>query len=636
MKLPLVILTIIITIHPSNYIIAQSPLIKQWDKRFGGTNYDAFWAFKQTNDGGYILGGSSNSGISGDITDSGRGGEDFWVVKINAIANKQWDKKFGGADQDYIKSLQQTTDGGYILGGVSVSGFGGDKTEPSRGDYDYWTVKIDSNGNKIWDKRFGGYGRDWLTVIIQTNDNGYIIGGWSESGIGGDKTQLNWDTTLSTPDFWIVKIDSDGNKQWDKRFGGDNSDGLLSLQQTIDGGYILGGWTLSNISGDKTQPSRGQYDYWIVKVDSSGNKEWDKRFGGDNSDGLSYLIQTLDGGYLLGGDTYSEINGDKTQPSWGLTDIWIIKIDSSGIKQWDKRYGGNKADELDFGNIFLTSDGGYLLGGTSYSNISGDKTENNIGREHAWTIKIDSLGNKEWDKTIRTNSNQDDEVGLAIQTLDGCYAMAGYTMGGIAGEKSEPNWDTTNFSSDGWIIKFCDSATVQQCNLFSIAISSYTPNVSCYGMNDAAAKVMAVGGTPPFNYYWSDGQTSNTPVNFSSGTYSVTAIDQNGCIASESLTIEEGPPCLNTYDINSINSNIYFHPNPASYMINIQTENVQSSIKAVSIYDIAGRAMHGFPQKAGLTMTHATVDVSNLTNGLYFLHVEMSNGQRVVRKVVKE
>jgi hypothetical protein len=171
---------------------------------------------------------------------------------------KQWDKRFGGTDYEGIYSIQQTTDGGYILGGYSNSGMGGDKTEDSRGGFDYWIVKTDANGNKQWDKRFGGTDDDFLSTIQQTTDRGYILGGISSSSIGGDKTE----DSRGGSDYWIVKTDADGNKQWDKRFGGTDDDGglilLETLQQTKDGGYILGGGSYSNIGGDKTEDSRGE------------------------------------------------------------------------------------------------------------------------------------------------------------------------------------------------------------------------------------------------------------------------------------------------------------------------------------------------------------------------------------------
>ena len=289
------------------------------------------------------------------------------------------------------------------------------------------------------------------------------MGGSSKSGVSGDKTQPNWDSTENTFDYWIVKIDSLGNKQWDKVFGGIRNDYLYSVHQTYDGGYLLGGYSYSGISGDKTQPnwdSTGNTsDYWVVKIDSIGNQLWDKDFGGTSYDLLTSLSQTFDKGFILAGNTFSGISGDKTEDlcgGIGDIDYWIIKIDSFGNKQWDKDLGGNSSDPS-LGNISQTIDGGLLIGGSSLSPIGCDKTENNLGNEEAWTIKTDSLGFKQWDKTLHTNTLVFSEPGFAIQTKDGCYVIANFTAAGIGGDKSQPNWDNSNSTSDYWIIKFCDS-----------------------------------------------------------------------------------------------------------------------------------------------------------------------------------
>ena len=460
------------TLAVANNLFGQNPLIKQWDKRFGGIDGDEFHSFQQTKDGGYILGGISWSGISGDKTqpswDTTTNAGDYWIVKINSIGIQQWDKRFGGTNQERFEELEQTSDGGYILGGTSSSPIGGDKTQANWDNInytpDYWIVKIDSLGTKQWDKRFGGTFVDVLYSLQQTKDKGYILGGVSLSDSSGDKTQVNW----GGDDFWIVKVDSIGNKQWDKRFGGTGDDALVSLKQTSDGGYILGGWSISDSSGDKTQPSKGVYDYWVVKTDSLGIKQWDKTFGGDKTDIPHSIIQTSDGGYVLGGWSVSDNTGDKSQLRWNPYDYnnpdwWVIKFDSLGIKQWDKDLGGTAFDD-EYGNVSQTFDGGYLFAGTSYSPISGDKTENNLGNEQTWVVKTDAQGNKLWDKTLFSATVNDDESGFAIQTKDSCYLFANTTNSGIGGYKTEPAWGP---NGDYWIVKFCDTTLATGVNFIS-------------------------------------------------------------------------------------------------------------------------------------------------------------------------
>jgi len=433
----------------SEILFSQSPLVKQWDHRFGGTSYENISAIIQTFDGGFILGGTSYSGVGGDKSEPLQGATDYWIVKTDAMGIKQWDKNFGGIDTDWLTTIQQTTDGGYILGGSSYSGIGGDKTEPSQGGNDFWIIKTDAFGNKLWDKNFGGSDQDNLAALQQTSDGGYILSGYSASGISGDKTQ----PLQGLSDYWIVKTDALGNKLWDIDIGGSNDDILTSAIQTSDGGYILGGYSFSGISGNKTQQTQGGYDYWIVKTDAFGTILWDRDYGGFQMDILNSIIQTTDGGYAMGGLSSSDIGGDKTQPLWGWMDFWIIKTDGIGNILWDRDIGGTTSQD-EFGYIIQTADGGYLLSGTSYSSISGDKTENNLGSEQSWVVKIDQFGTKDWDKTLLTSGH--DECGFAIQSSDGCFIMSNSTYGGIAGNKSED----TRGDGDYWFIKFCDTTMV--------------------------------------------------------------------------------------------------------------------------------------------------------------------------------
>jgi len=511
----------------------QNPLVKQWDYRYGGTASDDITCFQQTADGGFILGGMSRSGISGDKTQSTWGlpgsDYDYWVVKLDSLGIMQWDKDFGGTNNDLLYSLCQTTDGGYILGGSSWSDSSGDKSHKNWDSTltlpDYWIIKIDSFGNKQWDKTFGGTEWDELFSLQQTTDGGYILGGISNDLISGDKTQTNWDSTTYSWDYWIVKTDSLGNKEWDRDFGGTKNDVLFSMRQTADEGYILGGTSWSGISGDKTQQTWGDstdYDFWIVKVDSLGIKQWDKDFGGTNGDQLFSLQQTADAGYILSGQSISDSTGDKTQPTWGFIDYWIVKTDSLGNKQWDKDFGGTDWED-EFGNVSLALDGGYIIAGTSYSNIGGDKTENNLfGNEQAWIVKTDASGIKQWDKTVFAYGH--DEMGLAIQTQDGCYLFAVMESGGVGGYKTQPAW---NYSNDYWIVKFCDTTSLSAVNF--LASDTTLCEKFCIDFHDSsqnnptAWQWIFPGGDP-------SSSTDQNPTNIcynSPGNYDVTLITTN-------------------------------------------------------------------------------------------------------------
>jgi Secretion system C-terminal sorting domain len=436
-------------------VFAQISYPKIWDYKYGGTDWEQLTCFQLTPDSGYILGGYSLSGISGNKSQPCVGGFDYWIIKLDSLGNKQWDKTYGGTDIDALTSLHQTNDGGYILGGYSSSGIGGDKSEAnvdtlSPFTYDYWFIKIDSLGNKQWDKTFGGTNNDYPRSLKQTADGGYIVGGYSNSNLSGDKSQ----NTFGLEDYWVLKLDTAGNKQWDKSYGGTSYDYLYDLHQTSDGGFLMGGLSKSGTTGNKTHASFGNEDFWVVKTDALGNKIWDSDYGGTSYDALFSLVETNDGGYMLGGLSASPPSGNKSHPSWGGNDYWIVKITPAGVKQWDKAFGGDLHED-DFGNVSLTNDGGYLVSGVSYSDSSGNKTEDNLGMEQPWIIKTDSSGIKQWDKTIFTPGHE--EFGLAYQTINGCYTVASYIRLGTGGYVTQANFDSINNSPDFWLVRFCDS-----------------------------------------------------------------------------------------------------------------------------------------------------------------------------------
>ncbi len=605
-------------------VIAQTaPPPKQWDKRFGGTNVESLYSLLQTIDGGYILGGYSASGISGDKTESSRGLWDYWVVKIDANGIKQWDKRFGGNSYEQLLSLQQTTDGGYILGGFSASGISGDKTQASRGLNDYWVVKIDDNGIKQWDKRFGGSDYEDLRSLQQTADGGYILGGDSRSGIGGDKTQ----DSRGNYDYWVVKIDGNGVKQWDKCFGGTEYDILSSLQQTTDGGYILGGYSLSGISGDKTENTRGGEDYWIVKVDANGVKQWDKRFGGATDDYLFSLQQTTEGGYILGGHSLSGISGDKSEDSRGGEDFWIIKIDANGVKQWDKRFGGTENDELK--SFQQTTDGGYILGGGSLSGISGDKTENNRGSWDDWVVKTDANGIKQWDK--RFGGNYQDYLSSLQQTTDGGYIVGGGSSSGISGDKTE----NSRGNEDYWVVKIgCPPAAsvkamgnLDICATGSVILKVNATDTLKYqwlrngekinGATKGYYKATVAGRYNAVVYSDTDCRNISNPLKVTSSC--ITNANTETAVGAAKPAIEN---LLSPSPFERVGVRLY--PNPSNDNITITYNSSISGTVQLNIFDITGKKLFTKTMQAVAGNNVLQLDLSMLTAGVY--NLQMVNG----------
>jgi hypothetical protein len=455
---------LLILIFFNHFIYSQHVLVKEWDYRYGGEQSEGLRKIIQTSDMGFIWGGTTYSGLTGDLSqanwDTLNASNDFWIVKTDSLGIKQWDRRYGGDKYEYFRYMDQTNDGGYILGGWSDSDISGDRTQSSRGGLDYWIVKIDSLGNKQWNKRFGGSDDDCIWEVKQTSDGGYILAGNSLSGANGDRTEPSW----GHDDYWIVKTNSMGVMQWDKRYGGGASDLLYSVVQTNDGGFLLGGSSTMGTGGDYSSGGYGHYDYWLVKIDSAGNKQWDKHYGGGEIDDFRCLIATNDGCYMLAGVSGSGVNGNKSAPSKGWNDYWIVKIDSAGSIIWDKAYGGSWMETI-IGNVDQTSDNGFLIGGLSRSSASGDKSENNMGTIQPWIVKTDYLGNLQWEKTLQTPGDNSYSLGgFAIQTSERCFVSANSLNGGVGGYRTQPNWDVTDSTYDQWVVKFCDTSIFTSVN----------------------------------------------------------------------------------------------------------------------------------------------------------------------------
>jgi hypothetical protein len=376
-------LFLLLTICFSFISFGQIPVI-EWEKSLGGSNNESALSIQQTSDGGYIAAGGSSSN-DGDVTGS-NGAADYWIVKLDATGNMTWQKSLGGSGEDYAHSIKQTTDGGYIVAGQSGSN-DGDVTG-NHGEHDYWIVKLDSTGNITWQKSLGGSSYDVAHSIQQTSDGGYIVAGESRSN-DGDVTG-----NQGGRDYWIVKLDATGNITWQKSLGGYGEDDAHSIKQTTDGGYIVAGGSSSN-DGDVTG-NQGDMDYWIVKLDATGNITWQKSLGGSSYDvpGFHSIQQTSDGGYIVAGISGSN-DGDVTG-NHGCRDYWIVKLDATGNITWQKSLGGSYFDGAL--SIQQTTGGGYIVAGVSESN-DGDVTGNQGGRDY-WIVKLDNTGNTTWQKSL--------------------------------------------------------------------------------------------------------------------------------------------------------------------------------------------------------------------------------------------
>jgi hypothetical protein len=358
----------------------------QWQKAIGGNGYELYGTVTPTDDGGFMLGGASMSDISGDKTENCRGNTDMWILKLDSSGNIQWDKTIGGSGLDECALIKQTKDGGYLIAGSSTSNISGDKTEDCRGDFDMWIIKLNREGKIQWNKTLGGNRWEFPGGMELTDDGGVIICGNSASDIGVDKSENN---RGKRADYWVIKLDKNGKKLWDRTIGGDNDDMALSIKKIYDGNYLIAGFSSSNKSDEKSNNSKGGYDIWVVAIDSEGKKIWDKTFGGKGDDfptGSESIQLTLDGNYIICGNSNSAISGDKTDSCRGDYDFWIVKLTKAGKVEWDKSIGG--ANSEDVRDIIEIKKHRFVIMGSSGSGISGDKTDSSRGRMDYWFVYL--------------------------------------------------------------------------------------------------------------------------------------------------------------------------------------------------------------------------------------------------------
>jgi hypothetical protein len=579
------------------FLLAQCLLAQpdiQWDKTLGGSKEDPLSSVRQTTDGGYILGGTSSSVVSGDKSGAGKGGTDYWIVKLAANGTKEWDKTIGGTDHDYLVQIRQTADGGYILGGDSYSVAGADKTEGNGGTNnpedrqpDMWIVKISADGTKQWDKTLLKRGEELMNELIQTSDGGYMAWGtgymsgymvklsasgiieWTQTDVqsigrdnSGNIQTLDGGYILGksvTAGYQVTKLSSSGVKKWEKTYastGTGTSTTVPGIRICSDGSYILAGASDYGIGGDKTQASQGQLDYWIIKITSQGNKVWDKTFGGSSRDATSTINQTKDGGYLISGSSGSGISGDKTEETNGISDAWIIKITSNGTKQWDKTLGGSQYLQYDsyrgssyLGLLVQDENGNYVLTGYSDAHASEDKTGDASG---GWLVKLAANGTRIWDKTIGGN------IGF-VPAKDGGYISYGTSSLSAGATKTE----NSRGGADYWIVKLSAEATTKQLTPSAPSLSfTYKPGsitpVQTIAITGSAGVIPTLSAVKTENSKWltvqqaADGQVSFS-INangLAAGAYTAVvtlfASDYSRIVMPVKLTVSS-PEAVNTF-----------------------------------------------------------------------------------------
>ena len=417
---------VVFSIFLSPFSLSAQPSI-EWQRALGGSEAEQARCIQQTTDLGYIVAGNSVSN-NGDVIGN-HGVNDFWVVKLSSAGLVQWQNALGGSNDDWAYSIQQVSDGGYIVAGYTKSNNG--DVFGNHGDRDFWVVKLNSLGVLQWQKTLGGSGWDEAWSVQQTADGGYIVAGRTTS-LDGDVTENH-----GAFDFWVVKLDSVGVLQWQKSLGGSMVDIAYSVRQTADGGYIVTGESESN-DGDALG-LHGSLDYWVVKLSPNGELEWQKMLGSTSLDRPNDIYPTNDGGYIVVGIA-SWNDGDVTGNHGGY-DYWVVKLNGLGEIEWQKSLGGSKEDYAQ--SVQQTSDNGYIIAGSSPS-TDGDLFSNHGGVDF-WIVKLTNEGDLKWQKTF--GGTQADRAISIQQSSDGGFIIAGLTQSN--------NGDVSGFHGvqDFWVVK---------------------------------------------------------------------------------------------------------------------------------------------------------------------------------------
>lgn len=500
-----------------------------------------------------------------------------------------------------------------------------------------------------WQKSLGGSLADKANAIRQTSDGGYIIAGESGSN-DGDVTG-----NKGGPDFWITKIDTAGVLVWQKSLGGASEDRANDIIQTSDGGYMAVGTSYSGVGGDITAV-KGLYDFWVVKLTSTGTISWQKNMGGTNYEEAYAVQQTSDGGYIIVGDTKSN-NFDLTGNN-GNYDFWVVKIDGTGTILWQKNLGGSGIENAYA--VQVTADGGYIVSGQTNS-TNGDVTGNNGGKDY-WVVKLSSTGTLEWQKCLGGTA---DEVSSSIkQTSDGGYIVGGKTTsnnGNVSGNNGAENAWLVKLNSTGAITwqkcyggnAFDNANSVQQTNdggyIFAGVASSNTLDVSGnHGSNDYwVVKVNSTGTIVWQKCFGGTSSETATNIQLTSDNGYVIAgrsVSSNGDLTNAKggddfwVVRLMGIPTQTTNtglsDFKQEDEQFILYPNPTSGIFNLSVKDKSTSTFNLLVTDALGKVVY----KESSPLGEFTCDLSAITvQGVYFLNVLNASGESLgVRKLIRD
>ena len=401
-----------------------------WQKDIKSSTQDFLSQVTTTIDRQYLITGSSiQTGNKSQMPKANgqkaNNGYDFHLVKLDQQGKQVWEKYFSGNSNDFLTATVATQEGGFLLAGTSYSNAGLDKKDNAKGGSDIWLIRLNEFGDELWQKTLGTARNEEAKAVIQTTDFGFFVAGNVQNNTKG----------YGSKDVTISKVDKNGKELSQIILGGRGLDEIEKMIPTVEGGALLGIYSRSNAGGSKKTENFGEGDYWVVKLNKDGKIEWEKNFGGKGDDHIRTLVMTSSG-YVIGGESRSDRSGNKTTDLEEGTDIWLISLNQKGEQQWQKSYNFKNRDILMGMNVVKTGDDksskGILLGGYTQAE---SRIETND--ETFWMLYLDQNGNEQWRKHVKGESRKKEERLSDIKlNRDGSIILAGTS----AEELGKENW----------------------------------------------------------------------------------------------------------------------------------------------------------------------------------------------------
>lgn len=536
----------------------------------------------------------------------------LWAPSASGqVLNLLWEKTFGGDSREWNNTVVPGTAGELFLIGDSQTNINGDKTVPlcslQTDHADIWLLKLDSDGNILWQKNYGSGGDERNPRLLLSNDGSgeMIFTCYTTSNDGCDKSEPNRDTIpLLSADYWVVKLDDSGNILWERTFGGDNHDDYNVIAWFSNGNLVVAGESNSPVGYDKTIPNYTiSNDYWALLLDNNGTPLSDHVYGGNGGEFLSSVIPDQNGGFLLAGSTNSDVSGDVSEPGQGNYDFWMIKVDDQGNKMWDKRFGGTGPDQCK--HAISTPDGGYLLTGFTVSPQSGDVSEAPKGLQDYWVVKTDDNGNKQWDRRFGSTLGSFGTSGTP--DAFGNFWITGYTSGDATLDVSEPTFG----GSDYWVLLIDSLGNKIRDKRFGGTGNDYATGLSI--LND----------TTFLSFGYSDSGSSAVKQSVSKGWYDYWLVKFSTPDTSTSL------PTTNAQELP-----FELYPNPAGDEVNLMIYSQYDETCKLEISDVTGRLM----LSETMLLTHGTnrrkMNLQYLTTGNYIISLIGNNHINYKRLVI--